>query len=396
MQQYIRIRFFNFVILPILTALLLIYFYDISAGAYPGAVLRSQDMQWFGAFEFWAGFDPYFEFLINKISYKTQFPNYGHLLYIVMYPFAILDPTSAAIAWAFLNFSCFLLSFSIYYFDKNIPKGYTLLASWLLLHGYCYSNVVNNGQFALVALALITCAWKWRVNVWVLTGCLALLFTKYSFGLPIMLGFFLAGYCRSVLYAIAINLIAALIFSFKFGTPLFQSILMPITVAIGHGNYAAGPSDLLSLGRILGSNVGESNVTLAIFIAAYLFFIYVCLKYRNFLSDVTIISCAIILSLCTFIHLGYDHVVLYAPLLMMRSVTYASDVKDFLMLVLCYLLWHMASVYTILGIVPPGTVSMKLSVVHAIIFISIMMLICYHLIISEIKYRKSMPIGEKA
>ena len=81
---------------------------------------------------------------------------------------------------------------------------------------------------------------------------------------------------------------------------------------------------------------------------------------------------------------------------MMRSVTYASDVKDFLMLVLCYLLWHMASVYTILGIVPPGTVSMKLSVVHAIIFISIMMLICYHLIISEIKYRKSMPIGEKA
>ena len=149
--QYIHNRFFGHFVLTTLTALLLIYFYSISAKAYPGAVLNSQDMQWFGSFRFWAGFDPYYEFLVNKIGYKTQFPNYGHLLYIVMYPFAILDPTSAASAWAFLNFFCFLLSFSIFYFDKNIPKGYTLLASWLLLHGYCYSNVIDNGQFALVA-----------------------------------------------------------------------------------------------------------------------------------------------------------------------------------------------------------------------------------------------------
>ena len=187
-HQYISYKYFNLLVLPTLTALFLVYFYNISAKTYPGAVLNSQDMQWFGAFRFWAGIDPYYEFLVHKIGYKTQFPNYGHLLYIVMYPLAVLEPTSAASVWALLNFFCFLLSFSIFYFNKNIPRGYTLLASWLLLHGYCYTNVIDNGQFSLIALALITCAWRWRSRVWVLTPCLALLFTKYSFGLPIILG----------------------------------------------------------------------------------------------------------------------------------------------------------------------------------------------------------------
>jgi hypothetical protein len=167
---------------------------------------------------------------------------------------------------------------------------------------------------------------------------------------------------------------------------------MPIKVAITHGNYAAGPSDLLSLGRILGSNVGEIHYTLVAFFIIYSLYSYICINYYRYLNKATVISCSILLSVCTFVHLGYDHLILLAPILIMRSATKATDPTNYILLALCYVLWYMDNVYRILKIKPIGFVSMKLTVEHAILMISIMLLICFYLLFANI--RRSMIDGK--
>jgi hypothetical protein len=143
---------------------------------------------------------------------------------------------------------------------------------------------------------------------------LSLIFSKYSFGLPILLGFFLAGYFKETVGAFLLNLLFALVFAYKFDLGFLESISLPFKVASvytsGHGH-----SDLLTLFRLGTPNesfFGINYFSIGAF-AIYAVFAYICLVHRPHKKLIVVSS--LLLSFPVLFHLPYDYVVLLAPII---------------------------------------------------------------------------------
>lgn len=170
---------------------------------------------------------------------------------------------------------------------------------------------------------------------------------KYSFGIPILLGFFLAGYKKEALYALGVTIFAAVVFALKFDISIFESIFLPFKVATMA--TGVGPIDLMSLSRKMYGDFSilKPNPIIFIFLTVYILFIFVTYKKRNSLDENTIISTSILLSLVTFFHLGYDHVMFMVALLILLEKN--KNKSSLLLLVVVFVLWFMPRFLKLFG-----------------------------------------------
>ena len=160
-------------------------------------------------------------------------------------------------------------------------------------------------------------------------------FVKYSFGLPILLGFFLAGYYKEVVGAILINLVAVVIYSILFDIGVVESLLLPVEVAMR--TTSLGPIDLMSLEKMLLHGGKFSFLLIPIIYGGFAIFI---LKHRNVFTDSDIIALSIFLSLVTFFHLGYDHVMFLVGVLIFKTAVKANNFYLIVFSIISIFLWH--------------------------------------------------------
>ncbi|PAF48391.1 hypothetical protein BKH46_00310 [Helicobacter sp. 12S02634-8] len=294
---------------------------------YQEAMGCSEDMQWYPARQFWGlgsfveSINPYIAYL-NGDTFLSQGPNYAPMLYVLMYPLALLDFQGAKMAFAILNFACFFGTLWVFYKHK-LPLAFVLSLAIVFLGGYPFGNIFRNGQIGMILGFLISVAYCYRKNPWILTLALSVIFVKYTFGIPLFLAFFLAGYYREVLLAGCINLAFVLLFAWHFDMGVLQTLLLMPQVSTSA--TPIGPADLMSLSRLIfGKNLFFiSNPFLWAIIGLYVVYISRVLYAPP--PNSLWVSSSLLLSLGTLYHLGYDHYMLFIAILIAKDVLRAKN-----------------------------------------------------------------------
>lgn len=273
------------------------------------------DNQWYGAKLYWDGINPYTACLETPEPewFMTAFTNYAPLLYVVLLPITYLDWEVAKVSWYILSLAGFLLALFLFYKKEGIPVNRVLAIAALVLGGSTLTNALYQGQISVLIFAMVSMAWIYRNKPAVLTILLSLIFTKYSFGLPLLVGFFLAGYYWQSISAFALNMLAVGVFAIQFDMGFVEMLKLPFEVASRY--TSSGNSDIISLHRLIWPDVPVVGINLYSITAGiiYLAFAYICF-FKN-PSKRLVVTSSVLLSFSVFFHLDYDYSVLLAPVL---------------------------------------------------------------------------------
>lgn len=294
----------------------------LSFGAATLGEWASLDMQWyptkqlFGLGEFEQAINPYIAYL-NGDVFLANGPNYMPLMYYVMFPFGLLEWGGAKIAFALCNIAlfCGVIALFIRY---GINRTFVYGAAILAVLGYCFGNVIGNAQSAIMIGFFIALAYCFRHKPIVLSIALAFVCIKHSFGLPLLLGFFLAGYRREVIAAGVLVALVVCAFSLQTHTSPIDTLRLLSQVNAAHyasGSALGGPSDLFSLSQKLFHN--PISPISFIILAIYASFVWIVYAYKP--EQGAIISASIVLALFTLPHLGYDSYMLFLALLIAKD-----------------------------------------------------------------------------
>lgn len=364
--------------------------------SYNKAINNSRDMPWYPAKIYTEGQNPYVAFLEGETWFKAQAPNYPPLLYTICYPIGLMGWESAKRTWFFIN-SVFLFG-GLFLLWKKAKISFVYLASIssLALLGYTTSNVLSNGQFTIWVFFFLTLSWVYRHMSLVMIVGLSIVLIKYSFGLPILLGFFLAGYRKEVLAAVGVHFSLVVMWAYRFDLNFLEILIAPLQVA--RVSTAVGPSDLLSIGRIIYETNSTSfsvfsinGITITIFLV-YVAYIFICLRYK--IDSIIVIVTSVLLSLFTLFHLGYDHFILLFVLPFLLQRFGFRDLRWTTTLVLASVLWLPTSIYNhlIQPILSTDTeihFSMRMPLWYSSIIVSLGIGIVYWILITSIQKRKS-------
>ena len=355
------------------------------------AVESSIDIQWFPAKLFWNGINPYYEHIQNKTMFLAQKPNYSHLLYIVLYPLAILDWEIVKVIWASGSIITFILTLVI--FNKSqISEPFLLFSTFFLLWGTPLANVISNGQITIYIMFFTSLAWYYKDKSFLITTIsLAFVFTKYSFGLPILMGFFLAGYYSQVTYALLINIIAVIIFCIKFNIKFLECLLMPFIVS-GNHRYD-GPIDIMSINYYLSQyGIIELNFSYILIPVIFASFIFIIIFNKKIFNSDEIISLSIFLSLITFFHLIYDHVMLLCGILFLKSYLKSSNLNfAFIFVIYIFLVFGTKVLYflDIKFFSDYHNYSLYFALIYAITFSSLVVIFVFQYVFGKILKNKT-------
>lgn len=303
------------------------------------AIDSSLDMQWYPAMQYWgmqgSKINPYIAYL-NNDTFMSQAPNYTPMLYVLMYPFALMSFEWAKITFFVLSILCFLATLWVLYRQK-VPVIFLLCMGILVILGYSFLNTLGNAQITIILGCLTAIAYAYRKQSWILILCLSLILLKYSFGAPILLAFFLIGYRKEVILAGAIQFIFVVLFAYEFDISIIQSLLSPLEVSKTATNI--GPADLMSVSRILFDNnlFAFSNPFLWLIAIIYSVYIFICIWLRP--PSHQVIASSILLSLGTIYHLGYDHYMFFIAICMAQNCVKRIDITMIFLIGLALFFW---------------------------------------------------------
>lgn len=303
----------------------------------------SLDMQWyptkqlFGLGEFEQALNPYIAYL-NGDVFLANGPNYMPLMYYVMFPFGLLEWEGAKIAFALCNIALFCGVIALF-MRYGINRGFVYGAAILAVLGYCFGNVIGNAQSAIMIGFFIALAYCFRHKPIILSIALAFVCIKHSFGLPLLLGFFLAGYKREVIAAGVLVALVVCAFSLQTHTSPIDTLRLLSQVNAAHyasGSALGGPSDLFSLSQKLFHN--PISPISFIILAIYASFVWIVYAYKP--EQGAIISASIVLALFTLPHLGYDSYMLLLALLIAKDSYKASSLPMLALLALTLFIYR--------------------------------------------------------
>lgn len=295
------------------------------------------DNQWYGATLFWSGINPYTACLESTEWFMTAYPNYAHFLYILLFPLTFFDWGAAKIIWFILNVASLLAVLYLFVRKENVPKYTALFVGILMLLGSTYTNALYQAQMSVIIMACIAFAWLYRKNTSIMVLCLAVVFTKYSFGLPVLLGFFLAGYYKESIAAFAINMFSVLAFTLKFDIAFLETLVQPFAVASRYTEW--GHSDIISLFRTTNPEetiFGINYFTITLFIV---YIVYTYLVFALKPGRIAIVLSSILLAFSMFFHLDYDYSVLLAVILIALSAHSMTKANLYLLISISAYFW---------------------------------------------------------
>ncbi len=290
----------------------------------------AKDAQYYPAKLFSENIDFYNYYLTNSEDwFQSQAPNYYFQLYYLLQPITIFSWDNFKIIWYFLSLGS-LLFFVVHVkkrFDFNYKEMNVLLFPFFI--GFPLTTTFGNGQFGILIITCAYLAWIYKENKVLLPLLLSLLTIKYSFGIPIIFGFLIMGYYRSVIISGIITLLFPLMYAIKFGLNPISTIFLPLKVS--SQATSIGQSDIMSLYRIFYDTplIGINVLSISLLLLLSLF-LYFSRKYN--LDKKTIFVCSLLFSLFGFFHLGYDHVIFLLIIPFLMNAKYFNIIYSYLLL----------------------------------------------------------------
>jgi len=327
-------------------------------GFYKGVLAETggKDAQWYPTKLLSENIDLYGFYIENFNDwFMRSVPNYYFQIYYLLQPISSVSWDSFKLIWFLGNL--FLLLLFLRMVKKDFGFDYQKMGLLILpfFIGFPLISVFTNGQSTILIVILAYLAWKYRENMILLPILLSFLTMKYSFGIPILFGFLLMGYYRSVIFSGLITLIFPLIYSIQFDLSFLSTIFLPFTVATNPSANAlgGGPANLMSLYQLFfeGPLIGVNLLTIVLLLFVALF-AFLSVKYR--LEKKTIFLCSLLFSLFGFYHNGHDYV------LFLLILPFAFEMKHFKFLYSYLLLFcFMPRIVRILDLIFNSEISVK-------------------------------------
>jgi len=305
-------------------------------GFYKGVLAETggKDAQWYPTKLLSENIELYGFYLENFNDWVMRsVPNYYFQMYYLLQPISSVSWDSFKLIWFVGNLLLLLLF--LYMVKKDFGFDYQKMGLLILpfFIGFPLISVFTNGQSTILIVILAYLAWKYRDNMILLPIFLSFLTMKYSFGLPIVFGFLLMGYYRSVIFSGLITLIFPLIYSIQFDLSFLSTIFLPFTVATDPTANAlgGGPANLMSLYQLFfdGPLIAFNLLTIILFLFVALL-AFLSIKYR--LDKKTIFLCSLLFSLFGFYHNGHDYVLFLLVLPFAFKMKYFKFLYSYLLL----------------------------------------------------------------
>ena len=267
---------------------------------------HSEDFQWSPAHWFARGIDPYDAYLRHTHAFLlTQYPNYLHLLYVLLVPFGMLPFSLARVLWALANVVMLAAAALVAGRRGGLGvRGQLVLLGCTMVSAPAYYTVAKGQQSALV---LLLCVLSFgRGGIAGGTG-LALAFAKYSFAPPMALALVIRRRWTALLTVAATSLGALAVFVLVTGTGPAKALWEPFRVS--RIATVEGVGDVMTLSGLLPMG-SRSLWTYAIAMALCL---ALCMWGRRTLRGgdaMEALALAFLISLACFMHWAYDYCVL--------------------------------------------------------------------------------------
>jgi hypothetical protein len=317
-----KINFFkkyNFFLICILILAFLSYLQTIFK-----ALDNSCDLMWHPSTLFWGHVNHYQYTLDGGILFNDcQYGQYGHLLFIILYPLTLLEWESAKIAWVGVN--VFLTFIIPLYICKSNNVSFLKTAIILIIFATSHPtrSTIFLGQNSLMILFFIMLPYlsinkKYPNLSFFLAG---FSYLKYSTGYVLFLNLVVEKKIKFLIFSIIPSLMGWLFYSYYTQSNLVSNFFDPFKL-IFQGNYIR-TSDLYS---ILNLYVFEENNylnKLAILTIVLLMNIYFLFKIKNFKDNLFKLSIICLMTLVFMPHSKYEYILLLP--LMIHSICNLKD-----------------------------------------------------------------------
>lgn len=282
------------------------------------------DFQWYPSKLFWEGINHYRYIIDNGKVFMCQGGEYGHLLQIIFYPFALMEWNTAKLSWLIINvFLTFLIPYLICKSFKVKTEKVLIL---ILIFITCYPTrmTINYGQQSLFVLFFLILPFLNTKNSYYFLSGFS--YVKYSTGYILFLNYLVEKRFKHLILASLPFFLGWIIyFSFTHSNPI-QNLLEPLELVLGK-NYTQS-ADLYSLlSRYIFVTNNLLNKFFIVFIVMFLnlFFLF---KIKNIQGKLNKMSLIFILPLIFMPHSNYDYVLLL-PLLILGISNFKLIINKF-------------------------------------------------------------------
>ena len=282
------------------------------------------DFQWYPSKLFWEGINHYRYIIDSGKVFMCQGGEYGHLLQIIFFPFALMDWNTAKLSWLVINvFLTFLIPYAICKSFKIQTENFLII---ILIFITCYPTrmTINYGQQSLFVLFFLILPFLNTKNYcYFLSG---FSYVKYSTGYILFLNYLVEKRFKHLIFAsLPVFLGWIVYFIFTNSNPI-QNLFEPLELIFGK-NYTQS-TDLYSLlNRYLfeKNNLFNKLFIILIVVSLNLFFLF---KIKNIQGKLIKMSLIFILPLIFMPHSNYDYVLLL-PLLILGISNFKLNINKF-------------------------------------------------------------------
>ena len=272
---------------------------------------NSCDLMWQPSKLFWEGINHYdYQLKTRDIFLGCQKGQYGHGLFVLLYPISFLDWHHAKIGWIIINV---FLSISIpILICRNFKISNLQLIYILMVFLTCHPTrmSLNLGQNSLLILFFIMLPFiKLKLNnkyiVYILSG---FSYVKYSTGYVLFLFLLINKNIKFLIASILISLISWLFYSYYTDSNLINSFIGPFKL-IFFDNYTRTGDiySILNLYILKSNSILNKALILSLILILNLFFLLKIKKTNDYLAKLSVVC---LLPLIFLPHSNYDYVLL--------------------------------------------------------------------------------------
>ena len=283
----------------------------------------SQDFQWQPSKCVFEGINHYLSYLNeDKLcpQFKSQNGDYAQGLYIILYPFTLLEWNVAKISWSFLNLCLVILIPFLLCKKFSLKKIDTLLIIFFILYSKVTPDNLSKGQQGIFILFFLMLPFVFKGNFFkILSG---ISYFKYNIGYALFLLYLVKKQYKNIIYSSIPIFAGILLYCFFTSTNLFTNIFQPLdlmlkrTTVLDNIFLFSFIGDFLFLDRST-----EMLITLLFSLIFNLFFIF---KISKINDNLLRLSCLSLIILISTPHHGHDFI-LMVPLFVYSVKYYNLD-----------------------------------------------------------------------
>ncbi len=302
---------------------------------------NSCDLMWQPSKIFWDKINHYnYQYETKDIFLGCQKGQYGHFLFIFLYPLTLFEWEQAKLIWLIINI-LFAISIPLIICRVcNLSIILTLVILGIFLTSHPTRMTINYGQnsmmiFFFMMLPYLLSETKKQNFYSIISG---ISYIKYSTGYILFLNLLIEKKFKKLFLSLIVTILSWIFYSYYTDSNLIDSFLGPFKLIIGDNYVRTG--DLYSIINIYFlKEVNIINKILQIFIILIIN-IYFLFQIRNVKNKLAKLSVICILPLIFLPHSNYDYVLLLPVLIFGIKYFHLGISKYCIYLVLYYFYFH--------------------------------------------------------